>query len=375
MLIAVIGGKLQGVEAVYLAKKAGYRTVVIDKTPHVPVAGLCDQFLEFEFSLDNPSPLTDLKIDIILPAVEDETVLFLVKKWAEVKNIPLGFDTAAYDISNSKIKSNTLFHKMNLPIPESWPGCRFPVVVKPDQASGSHGVKIIDNPAALFSLSPDPQPSGSMIIQEFLDGPSCSIEVIGRPGSYHALQVTDLWMDKNYDCKKVTAPTQLSKSQISRFKKMAIGIAEEIRLTGIMDLEVILHKNKLKLLEIDARFPSQTPMTVYWSTGINMVEMLVHMILDQKINPEANHEQAALVEHIEVNGSKIEFSGEHIMALDGPLKRKTKFFGANEAVTSFRENRSHWVATMIFTGNSQKEIRSKRAACYQKIIAQTQNIS
>lgn len=375
MLIAVIGGRLQGLEAVYLAKKAGYRTVVIDRDPHAPAAGLCDQFLEFEFTLESPSLVTDLKIDMILPAIEDETVLSLVKKWAEVKNIPLGFDTDAYAVSNSKIKSNTLFKKMDLPIPEPWPGCSFPVVVKPDQASGSQGVEMIDTPAALFSRFSDKNMSDHFIIQQFLDGPSCSIEVIGRPGHYHVLQATDLAMDKAYDCKKVTAPTQLSESQISRFKKMAAGIAEEIRLTGIMDLEAIVHKNRLKLLEIDARFPSQTPMTVYWSTGINMVEILVHMILDQKVNSEINHEQAVLVEHIEVNGSKIEFAGEHVMAMDGPLKLKTRFFGASEAVTSYGENRSQWVATMIFTGNSQKEIKSRRAACYQKIRQQTRNMS
>ena len=39
MLIAVVGGKLQGVEAVYLAKKAGWKTLVIDKNPDVPAAG------------------------------------------------------------------------------------------------------------------------------------------------------------------------------------------------------------------------------------------------------------------------------------------------------------------------------------------------
>lgn len=48
MRIAVIGGKLQGVEVVYLALKAGFKTLVIDKDPHVPASKICDQFLQFQ---------------------------------------------------------------------------------------------------------------------------------------------------------------------------------------------------------------------------------------------------------------------------------------------------------------------------------------
>ena len=53
MRVAVVGGKLQGVEVVYLAKKAGWQTLLIDKNPDVPATGLCDQFLQFEFTGEN----------------------------------------------------------------------------------------------------------------------------------------------------------------------------------------------------------------------------------------------------------------------------------------------------------------------------------
>jgi hypothetical protein len=107
MLIAVAGGKLQGVEAVYLAQEAGFQIIIIDKA-------------------------TDFS------------------SW----------------FSTIKIPDNT-------------------------------------------------------IVQQFLDGDSFSIEVLGQPGSYQALQVTDLGMAKDYDCKKVTAPTRLSQQQVKKFKEMA----------------------------------------------------------------------------------------------------------------------------------------------------------
>lgn len=373
MLIAVIGGKLQGLEVVYLAQKAGLKTIVIDKNSQSPAALLCDQFFEFEFTLEHPMPLSFPFVDLIFPAIEDVEVLTLVKIWAEMKNILLAFDLNAYKISNSKLECDALFKKMNLPTPELWPDCPFPIVLKPDQESGSQGVEVFNDSKAFNARFPNRQSLINMVIQQYLEGPSYSIEVAGHPGKYQALYVTDLAMDKIYDCKSVTAPTQLSGDQIKRFKELAIAIAQEIHLTGIMDVEVILNNSKLKLLEIDARFPSQTPMAVYWSTGINMVEILVNLFLNKKhVNCEQKYEHFVLVEHIRVSESGIEVCGEHIMAQQGPLILQSDFFGASEAITSFVpcngfKGQKPWVATLIFVGNSHENVDIKRDNCHKQI--------
>lgn len=366
MLVAVIGGKLQGVEVVYLAHKAGFKTVVFDKDPEAPASRMSDQFQVFEFKEGSPFPKACPPIDIIIPAIEDDKVLSLVEKWAGLQDIPLVFDINAYGISSSKLASNRVFEKLQLPLPKSWPECTFPVIIKPDQASGSAGITIMDNPDDFYEWYAEPQP-GNLVIQEFVQGPSYSIEVVGRPGRYHALQVTDLGMDKEWDCNKVTAPSRLSSDQIGRFKQMVVQIAEEISLTGIMDLEVILHDNQLEILEIDARFPSQTPMVVYGSCGINMVEMLVHQFSGTPVTPKKNSARPTLLEHIKVDNGTIEYLGEHVMGQEGPLFLQPDFFGADEAVTSFEPHKTRWVATLIFTAESFDELDYKRTACYGRI--------
>lgn len=369
MLIAIIGGKLQGVEAVYLAKKAGWTTLVIDRDPHAPATGLCDQFLAFEFSAEENIPSHCPRVDLILPAIEDIEVLTAVKAWAEIKNVPLAFDLDAYLVSTSKLKSDLLFNRMNLPAPRPWPDCSFPVVVKPDQASGSQGVEVFDNPTALFSRFPGGQGLESLVVQEYLEGPSYSIEVMGGPGRYKTFQVTDLGMDNAYDCKRVTAPTDLSPGHISRFEEMALALAQEIHLTGIMDVEVVFNKDELKLLEIDARLPSQTPMTVYWSTGVNMVAMLGELFSNKSVTGvEPPGERCVVVEHIRVSGADLEILGEHIMGREGPLALRTDFFGAHEAITSYAPGKHQWVATLVFTGDTHGEVSAKRQNCYEKIL-------
>ncbi|MCP4723162.1 MAG: ATP-grasp domain-containing protein [Desulfobacteraceae bacterium] len=207
------------------------------------------------------------------------------------------------------------------------------------------------------------------MIQEYMEGPSYSIEVIGCPEDYKTLQVTDLAMDKTYDCKRVTAPTQLLPHQIRKFEEIALALAKAIRLTGIMDVEVVLNKNKLKLLEIDARLPSQTPIAVYWSTGINMVEMLGDLFLNKKIpDTRQQQKQFVVVEHIRVSESDLTVMGEHIMSQEGPLTLESNFFGAEEAITSFSPGKKRWVATLIFTGSTHGDIMVKKQNCYEKII-------
>lgn len=387
MLIAVIGGKLQGVEAVYLAKKAGFETLVIDRKADAPATGLCDRFLEFEFSLEHPVPQNCPEVDLILPALEDMEALTAVKVWAEMKNIPLAFDLDAYTLSTSKLKSDLLFRKMKLPAPAAWPECSFPVVVKPDESSGSQGVEIVKDSKALSAKFPDLQKPDNMVIQEYLEGLSYSIEVMGRPGRYQALQVTDLGMDKDYDCNRITAPTKLSSHHIRQFEEMAVAIAEEIHLNGLMDVEVVLNDNQLKILEIDARIPSQTPMTVYWSTGINMVKMLADLFLKEKTpkielksdqesgqEPDKKSEQFSLVEHVQVSGSKIEVLGEHIMSGQGPLAMHRDFFGAKEAITSFSKGKKQWVATLIFSAESRDEVNAEHRNCHDQIREFTRSI-
>lgn len=369
MLIAIIGGKLQGVEAVYLAKKAGWKTLVIDKNPKAAATGLCDRFFEFEFSREHTIPPDLPFVDLILPAVEDEQVLDAIAQWAESEKIPLAFDLNGYALSSSKQKSDALFKKMSLPAPAHWPECPFPVVVKPDRASGSRGVKIFHDAKSLNTFLSHPSATEPHIIQQYLEGPSFSIEVIGCPQNYTALQVTDLEMDDDYDCKRVTAPTRLSKNQVHQFETMAVAIAKAIGLNGIMDVEVLLHDNELKLLEIDARLPSQTPMAVYWSTGINMVRMLADLVLkNKKDDPDTKETRSVVIEHLQVSGSEITVLGEHIMAMDGPLKLQSNFFGANEAITSFSPGKDQWAATLIFCADSRNAVKIKQQNCYDLIL-------
>ena len=357
MLIAVVGGKLQGVEACYLARKAGWEVVLVDRNPLAPARGLCDTLIVADVLQDRDLGRVLQRADLVLPALEDAAILEALLRRAQKEDLPLAFDPGAYAVSSSKRRSDRLFAELGVSAPQPWPDCRFPLIVKPSEGSGSRGVRIIKNRDELRALFPDLTPPPDLVVQEFLEGPSFSIEVIGRPGAYEAFQVTELFVDSGYDCKRVLSPAELGDERVEEFENLATSIAQAIELTGIMDVEVILHGGKLKVLEIDARLPSQTPTAVFWSTGWNFIEILSDLVLSgapvRKKAPLRN--RAILYEHIHVTPGCLVVAGEHVMAAAGELRLHEDFFGADEALSDYMPGRREWRATLIVTGVDRGE--------------------
>jgi pyrrolysine biosynthesis protein PylC len=373
MKAAVVGGKLQGVEAAYLALQAGWQVWIIDRDPQVPARGLAHSFVRLDVTKDT-TDLSDIfrEMDLIIPALENENALKSLKDLAEKGQYPLAFDEAAFAITSSKQKSNSLFEKLGVPVPRSWPHCGLPVIMKPSGLSGSQGIQKIDSREEWVSIHSDVDiEKGNWVIQEFLDGPSYSLEVFGLNGNFRSLQTTIIEVDKIFDCKRVIAPADLSEELKNRFDEIAVAVAGEIHLKGIMDIEVILHKNELKVLEIDARLPSQTPSVVLKSTGINILELLYDIFNKGNIPviPPIVNEKPVIYEHIRVNPYALEISGEHIISEARPLHYQRDFFGADEAITDFDRQHQDWVATLILSGKSEEEVAQKHRHVLETIRA------
>lgn len=371
MRVAVVGGKLQGVEAAYLAQQAGWQVLLIDRTPDVPARGLAHAFIQADVTT-NTSNMSNIfqDMDIIIPALENDKALESLKDLAKRKGFPLAYDEAAYAVTSSKKKSDSLFKELCLPAPQPWPECGFPVIIKPSGLSGSQGIRIIHNREGFASICKGKNPyNGNWIIQEFLEGPSYSLEVVGINGNYSSLQSTIIEVDTSFDCKRVVAPAHLSEALENRFDEIAVAVAEAINLRGIMDIEVILHKNELKVLEIDARLPSQTPTVVLKSTGINMLELLHEIFTRETIPniPPIADEKEVIYEHIRVGTDSLEVSGEHIISEAGILRYRTDFFGADEALTDFEPDHRNWVATLILTGKTKEKAAQKHRRVLETI--------
>jgi len=319
LLVGIIGGKLQGVEAAYLARKAGWEVRVIDRKPVVPASGLGHSFAQADVTLENN--LADVlgDVDLIIPALEDDGALRSLTRWSRKTGIPLAFDPQAYAVSSSKVKSVELFKKIGLPLPVAWPQCSFPVLAKPVRGSGSKGVRVFQDRDSMISWFLPEFPPPDWVLEEYLEGSQHSLEVVGRPGNFRLLQVTDLYVDQKFDCMRVIAPSNLPLNLVVEFERLTLRIAEALNLHGIMDVEAIYCRGEFKILEIDARLPSQTPTAVYWSTNQNMVGFLgdLYATPQDDCPPAGDIARGVVYEHIHVSGGILRISGEGIMRRGG----------------------------------------------------------
>jgi pyrrolysine biosynthesis protein PylC len=184
--------------------------------------------------------------------------------------------------------------------------------------------------------------------------------------------VTDLFVDEIYDCKRVVAPTGLSPERVAEFERLSLRIAEALQLRGIMDVEVILNQEGFKVLEIDARLPSQTPITVYGSTRQNMVHILGKLFSDNFTETASGTDtvRGTVYEHIRVSSELLETKGEHIMTTGGPLYLRQDFFGADEVITDYDSAKKSWVATLIITETDRSSALARRDRIMEEIAKQ-----
>lgn len=376
MRLAVVGGKLQGIEAVYLAAKAGYETVLIDRREAPPAAGLAHTHVVMDVTADEARSRAVLSAcDAVLPACEDHATLAWLDGHVPRWGVPLLFDLDSYVVTSSKLASNELFARLDVPRPRPWPGCGFPVVVKPSAASGSEGVRLVREQGELAVALRELEAAGHEIVaEEYVAGPSLSLEVLCWDGHAVPLQATGLEFDAGYDCKRVVAPVgermageaavegawdrAVPRGVLAAFDAIAARLAKGLGLRGLMDVEVMVHGAQPKVLEIDARLPSQTPTAVFWSSGLNIVELLCHTVCEGRVpDVESTAARACAFQHVHARDGRLAVLGEHVMGSAGPLALMPGFFGAHEALTDYRPGRATWSATLITVGASVREAR------------------
>jgi len=374
--LGLVGGLLQGLEAVYLAREAGYHVSVIDRNPMAPALALAHQAYVFDIQRE-PERFHQLLLDMdaILPTTEENQTLDFLARACQEAGVTFLHDPKAYRISSSKVRSNAFFANYGIAVPEKWPKCHFPVVVKPSRASGSHGVRIVPDRSALDTILSEIRTRyGETVIEAYHKGPSLSLEVIAQQDRVVGYLITELEFDDRLDCKRVYAPSRLPHRLNQGFEGICLDIARHLNFNGLMDVEVIASpkKGEFAVLEIDARFPSQTPIAVYHASGINMLDEWVKVqALGQPLYPVVPRPGCALLEHVAVSDDCLGFIGETRLLPWSRLQvwPNGSFFGATVALTDYQKGNESFKSTLIFTGANWSVVLGKRQKCLERMAS------
>jgi pyrrolysine biosynthesis protein PylC len=350
--ICLIGGKLQGFEAAYLSKKAGIKVLLIDKNPEALIRNYVDEFHCFDVT-GEPEKLIEIskRVDALLPVNENFACIEFLSSLKEKLSCPILFDFEAYRISRDKRESKKYFASIGIPTPQDNPS-NPPYFVKPPCESSSVGARIIYDEDELKGLEP------GMLLEEYIEGEVLSLEVVGDGRNFAVVKETLVHIDKTYDCHMVT-----SLPSDPTFRELSYSLAANLSLKGIMDVEAISGPKGLKVIEIDARFPSQTPTAVYYSSGINLIELLFQAFTDGvediKTFPEDKY---CIYEHLMLaeNGILIPV-GEQVLSMGSDYGMYYEEPGIEIMLCKGKDPEGKDpVFTLVFWGRDREEAEARR---------------
>ncbi len=166
----------------------------------------------------------------------------------------------------------------------------FPCIIKPTDNAGSHGVakvndfkELLDNYEYAHSCSRH----GEVIVEEYLDGPEVSVEVMVVNGVVHILQITDKITTEAPHFVEMghTQPTSLSEETQDKIRQVATNACLAIGIDkGPAHVEMKITKQGPKMIELGARMGGDNITThlVPLSTGIDMVGSTIKVALGEE---------------------------------------------------------------------------------------------
>ena len=162
-------------------------------------------------------------------------------------------------------------------------------------------------------------------------------------------------------------PNIMSKEDCDLFAKIGKDVAEAIGLSALMDVEAILTPKGLRVLEIDARIPSQTPAAIEAATGINLLEELATTALGNPKNRKPRN-GCSIYRHVYLKDGKLRSSGEKVFGHVSQPRFAPGLFGCDNSITDYEPGKKEWYATLISTGSTEEEADRKAASCIERIL-------
>jgi hypothetical protein len=136
-----------------------------------------------------------------------------------------------------------------------------------------------------------------------------------------------------------------------------------------MDVEAIDSQKGWKVLEIDARFPSQTPICVYFSSGINLLLLLIESFENEKtfsengilnsVNPKYI-DAYCIFEHFQKENGKLISGGEHLISAGSDFHKFDDGTESGIEIFECSDDNEYSAYTVITYSKTESEAREKR---------------
>lgn len=328
--LMILGASILQLPAIEKAKKMGLEVIAVDMNPEAvgfTVEGVKKEVIS---TIDTESVLVaarEHKIDGIMTLASDMPMrtVAAVAKELELEGVTEETALAATDkgIMRQRLQEFGVpvpaFYKVNTrdeyyqAINKLGVKC----IVKPADNSGSRGVDLLSNLEdsqeieKAYHYSKSFSRNGTIVVEEYMEGPEVSVETLSLAGKCHVIQITDkLTTGAPYFVEMGhNQPSLLPKNiqqQIEKVAKMAVkalGIQN-----GPSHTEIKVTSEGPKIVEIGARLGGDNITThlVPLSTGVDMVEACIRIALGEIPDLESKFAKASAVRYFDLSSGLIE---------------------------------------------------------------------
>lgn len=317
--VLIIGASILQLPAIKRAKELGYYVGVADYNPNAIGIKFADEYFNVStIDVDgvveiakrfNPDGIMTLATDmpmrsvaaackeLKLPGISPETALKSTDKAEMIKAFEeQGVEHPWYYIANNKNEFTQIIEQVS-----------YPCVMKPTDNAGSRGVVLCHDSGELmhgYDYASNESRCGAVIIEEYLQGPEFSVEVMVVDGKPHVLQITDKLTTGAPHFVEMghTQPTIQTSDVQARIKDLACRAVKAVGINvGPAHVEMILTKQGPKMVELGARMGGDciTTHLVPLSTGIDMVGTTIKLACGENIDIEPKFNKGAAIRYFE----------------------------------------------------------------------------
>lgn len=316
--ILIAGASVLQLPAILKAKEMGFYVGVADYNPKAVGIPYADEYFNVStidiegitqaaktFQPDGIITLaTDMPMQPVaaaceacgLPGVSYQTAVKATDKAEMIKAFEKhGVEHPWYYVAGNKAEFAEIVSKVT-----------FPCIMKPIDNAGSRGVVLAHNRQELkdsYEYSQGESRSGAVIIEEYLQGPEFSVEVMVIDGEPHVLQITDKLTTGAPHFVEMghTQPSRQPKQQQEKIRDLACRAVKALGINvGPAHVEMILTKDGPRMVELGARLGGDciTTHLVPLSTGIDMVGATIEAACGGKPDIEERYQKGAAIRYL-----------------------------------------------------------------------------
>lgn len=306
--------------AILKAKEMGLHVAVVDFNPQAIGIPYADKYYNAS-TMDEDAVLAaaeDYQPDGIMTLATDMPMRGVAKTSDKLHLHSINYETAVK--ATDKYDMIKAFKEHNVPSPWFFvvdtmeelkaheADVTFPCIIKPTDNAGSHGVakvysfqELLDNYEYAHSCSRH----GKVIIEEYLDGPEVSVEVMVVNGVVNILQITDKITTEAPHFVEMghTQPSRLPLATQEAIRNVTIAACTSIGIDkGPAHVEMKVTKRGPVMIELGARMGGDNITThlVPLSTGIDMVGSTIKVALGEDPDIEPTLHCGSAIRYFEV---------------------------------------------------------------------------